>query len=74
VKGKSVRKSKQIKPVDRWSVTYRSAGMGTLHAYSAIGVTTVAMAVRCGTPEGSWLAIDHDADAGRKASRYRFSD
>jgi len=44
VKGKVRHKSKKMKRVDRWPVTYRWAAMGTLLAYSAICVSKVAVA------------------------------
>jgi len=44
VKRKGRRKSNQVNRVDRWPVTYRWAAMGTLLAYSAIGVSKVAVA------------------------------
>src|SRR5262250_3282652 len=37
-------KAIEIKQIDRWPVTYRWAAMGTLLAYSAIGVSKVAVA------------------------------
>jgi catecholate siderophore receptor len=42
------RKSNKTKEADRWPVTYRWAAMGTLLAYSAIGVSKVAI----GSPLG----------------------
>ena len=44
MKCKSRRKSKKINRIEKWPVTYRLAAMGTLLAYSAIGVTKVAVA------------------------------
>ena len=37
-------KSSKINRVDRWPVTYRWAALGTLLAYSALGVTKVSVA------------------------------
>jgi catecholate siderophore receptor len=45
VKGQGRRKSHKTKRIDKWPVTYRWAAMGTLLAYSALGVTKVAVAV-----------------------------
>ena len=44
LKGQGRRKSKKINRIEGWPVTYRWAAMGTLLAYSAIGVTKVAVA------------------------------
>jgi catecholate siderophore receptor len=52
VKGKARRKSNKAKEVDRWPVTYRWAAMGTLLAYSAIGVTKVAVGSPLAKPKG----------------------
>ncbi len=43
MKGRARHKSNKTKELERWPVTYRWAAMGTLLAYSAIGVTKVAV-------------------------------
>ncbi|HEU0368394.1 MAG TPA: TonB-dependent siderophore receptor, partial [Candidatus Acidoferrum sp.] len=45
-------KSIKINRVDHWPVTYRWAAMGTLLAYSALGVTRVASAAPCAEARG----------------------
>ena len=42
-------KRRKVKRFDRWPVTYRLAAMGTLLAFSALGVTKVALGRR--TPD-----------------------
>ena len=45
-------KPHKINQVDRWPVTYHQAAMGTLLAYSALGVTKVAVAAPCAERKG----------------------